>query len=134
MNRQAMPSAPSLRISPELGWKTSAPLILIWNCSLSSLSPSTGRTSMWELPVLRRVLVRRVADGAIEEAVAHGGISLSRGSHRPHTRDPLPGLSSRIICLILDVASVVRALLVSGDLFCLERTHGESRHRVSQRA
>ena len=41
-----------------------------------------GLAALVELPVPRRVLVGRVEDGAIEEPVAHGGVSLSRGWHR----------------------------------------------------
>ena len=34
MNQQAMPSAPSLRTSPVLGWKTSTPLTFTWICAV----------------------------------------------------------------------------------------------------
>ena len=41
-----------------------------------------GLAALVELPVPGRVVVGRVEDGLVEEAVAHGGVSLSRGSLR----------------------------------------------------
>ena len=46
MNQQAMPSAPSLRTSPVVGWKTSTPLIRTWIRVPPAASPPAGRMSM----------------------------------------------------------------------------------------
>ena len=82
MNQQAMPSGPSLRTSPVLGWKTSTPWIWTWIRPVCGSSSAAGPISMSGSPKIHE----EVALAGVGEVVGHVEVGVHPGlEHREGT-------------------------------------------------
>ena len=73
MNQQAMPSGPSLRTSPVLGWNTSTPLTVTWvQWSVVSVSGKSAAFRLWD----RSERLSPLSIRPTSEAWAHYGFDL----------------------------------------------------------